>query len=120
MAESIAEYREALATSPLSAGLQNNLAWALVICPRDPLRDGAGALDLARRADRLTGGKNPAILHTLAAALAETGRFEEAVETAKKAVELAEDQSNPALARTLENEIRLYRNRQPLRGGARR
>ena len=48
------------------------------------LRNGNKAVELARQANTLTGGENPAILHTLAAALAEAGRFTEAVETGEK------------------------------------
>ena len=55
-------------------------------------------MELARQANDLAGGENPIILHTLAAAFAEAGRFSEAVETAQRALRLAEAQSNTSLA----------------------
>jgi two-component SAPR family response regulator len=48
------------------------------------------------------------ILHTLAAAYAETGKFPEAVEAAQHALRLAEAQSNSALANALKTELSFY------------
>ena len=48
-----------------------------------PIRDGPAAVELAERADNLSGGKNATVLDILAAAYAEAGRFPEAVETAQ-------------------------------------
>jgi spermidine synthase len=45
-------------------------------------------VELARQANALTGGKNPNILDTLAAAFAEAGRFGDAMRTAQKEIEL--------------------------------
>jgi Flp pilus assembly protein TadD len=72
------------------------------------LRNGAKAVELARRANSLTGGENPVIFRTLAAAFAEAGRFSEAVETAQRALQLAGAQSNTKLAGALQSEIELY------------
>ena len=65
-------------------------------------------MELARQASNLTGGENPIILHTLAAALAEAGRFPEAVETAQRAARLAGAQPNPELAAQLQSELKSY------------
>jgi hypothetical protein len=72
------------------------------------LRDGNKAVELARQAKALTGGERPVILRTLAAALAEAGRFPEAVETAQRASSLAEAQSIPDLARQIQFELKFY------------
>jgi uncharacterized protein HemY len=56
----------------------------------------------------LTGGHNPLILRTLAAAYAEAGRFAEARETAGAALKLATAQSNRALAAKIEEERLQY------------
>jgi hypothetical protein len=82
------------------------------------LRNGAKAVELARQANLLTGGENPVILHTLAAACAEAGRFSEAVETAQHALRMAEAQSNTALAGALQSELKLYQAGNPLHGPA--
>jgi Flp pilus assembly protein TadD len=76
-------------------------------------------VELAEQADALTGGENPVILHTLAAALAEAGRFSEAVETAQRALRLAQAQANPGLARALESETKLYQAGSPFHSPAR-
>lgn len=116
MTEAIDCYRKALRLRPRSPGLQNNLAWVLVICPDASLRNGAEAVELALQASRFEAEENPAILHTLAAAYAEAGRFPEAVKTAQQAVELAEAAGNTSLAEALRNELQLYQANKPLTG----
>jgi hypothetical protein len=69
------------------------------------------------RADKLTGGRDPAILDTLAAAYAETGRYPEAVKTAATAVELATQQKSNTLADGLRQRLVLYRAGKPYRDG---
>jgi Flp pilus assembly protein TadD len=70
-------------------------------------------VELARQANLETGGEDPVILHTLAAACAEAGRFSEAVETARHALRLAEAQTNTMLARALQSELKLYQAGSP-------
>jgi len=112
--EAISQYREALQIQPDNPGIQNNLAWLLATCSEASLRNGSMALELARRANALTGGENPAILRTLAAAFAEAGRFPEAMETAQRALRLAGAQSNTGLAGALQSEMKLYKAGLPL------
>ena len=69
---------------PGDARLPGAMAWLLATSPEASLRDGARAVELAQRAVRLTGGREPDALDTLAAAYAEAGRFAEAVETAEQ------------------------------------
>jgi tetratricopeptide (TPR) repeat protein len=88
----------------------------LATAPEASQRNGSKALELARQANLLTGGENPFILRTLAAACAEAGRFAEAVETAQHALRLAEAQSNMALAGTLQTELKFYQAGTPWRG----
>jgi Flp pilus assembly protein TadD len=113
VAEAISHYRQALQLAPADAGALNNLAWLLATRPEASLRDGNKALELAWRANELTGGNNPTILHTLAAAFAEAGRFPEAVETAQRALNLAGAQSNTKLAGALQLELKLYQAGSP-------
>jgi Flp pilus assembly protein TadD len=70
---------------------------------------------VALQADRISGGKSPEILDTLAASLAEAGRFTEAVATAKQAIELADAQSNTVLAYAIRNRLKLYEARSAYR-----
>jgi tetratricopeptide (TPR) repeat protein len=114
VAGALAQFQQALRTESRDPGVLNNLAWLLAAAPQASLRNGRTALELARQANALTGGNNPLALHTLAAALAETGRFPEAAETAQHALRLARIQSNSGLAETLELELKLYRTGSPL------
>ena len=106
--EAIAHFQRALQITPDSAEAQNNLAWVLATCPQALLRNGSEAVELAQRANQLTGDGNPVVLGTLAAAYAEAGRFPEATETAQRAWQLARTQSNPALADSLQSQLKLY------------
>ena len=106
--EAISHYQKALQIKPDYVGAENNLAWVLAACPQASLRNGNKAVELALRANQLTGDGNPAVLHTLAAAYAETGRFPEAVATAQHALQVAGTQSNPALADAIRSQLRLY------------
>jgi Tfp pilus assembly protein PilF len=113
MDEAISQYQKALAVEPAQPMVQNNLAWLLATCPQASLRDGNKAVELARQANELTGGENPTVLNTLAAAYAEAGRFAEALETARRALALAGAQSNTKLAGSLQYEMKFYQAGRP-------
>jgi tetratricopeptide (TPR) repeat protein len=114
--EAITHFQKALQIAPANPRIQNKLAWLLATSPEASLRNGNMAVELAQQADALAGGKDPVILHTFAAALAEAGRFSEAVETAQRALRLAEAQSNDALAGQLQSEMKLYQAGSPFHG----
>jgi len=96
---------------------QNNLAYVLASCPDAALRNGTKAVELAQEANQSTGGANLAVLSTLAAAYAECGRFSEAVQTAQRALALAETQSNAGQADLFRSQLALYQAHTPLRSG---
>ena len=83
--EACKEYERSLALDPDDSLAQNNYAYLLATCPEDSLRRGAKAVEMARRVNDASGGKQPEVLDTLAAAYAETGQFAEAVRTARLA-----------------------------------
>lgn len=112
--EAITEYEGALAIAPESLSALSNLAWVLSTCPDASLRNGARALELAKKADQLAGENNPLLLRTLAAAYAENTRFDDAIETAERALQLTLARPDSALAAKLEKDVRLYRNHLPL------
>jgi len=114
MAEAISQYQKVLQLEPFNPEAQNNLAWLLATCPQASLRNGAQAVELARQANELTGGRNSIILHTLAAALAETGRFGDAVQSAQKAMALARAAGQQDLAEHLNDELKRYEAGLPL------
>ncbi|HEY2914665.1 MAG TPA: hypothetical protein VGK21_14975, partial [Candidatus Angelobacter sp.] len=78
-------------------------------------RNGDKALRLADRANQLSGGKDPAVLRTLAAAYAENGRFTEATVTAESGLQLANTQDNSGLAKIFESDLAHYRTNTPVR-----
>jgi tetratricopeptide (TPR) repeat protein len=106
--EAITHYQRALQIKPDSPDVLNNLAWLLATCPEAHVRDGLQAVKYASRACELTHYGMPPLVSTLAAAYAEAGRFDDAVEIAQRALKLAEAQSNPALADAIRSQIKLY------------
>jgi len=115
IAEAVVQWREAVRLRPNEIGFVNNLAWMLATCPEASVRNGAEAVELAQQAAQLCGGREPAILDTLAAAYAEAGRFPEAVHTARKALDLATQQNQQALVESIKAKIPLYKARTPFR-----
>jgi protein O-mannosyl-transferase len=113
-ADAIVQYQKALQIEPDNPQVQNTLAWLLATCAEASLRNGEKAVRLARQANALTGGENPAVLHTLAAALAETGRFGEAVQSAQKAIALAQATGQQELTAQLNEELKRYKAGLPL------
>ncbi len=109
MDEAILHYQKALQIKPDYAEGEKNLAWVLATCPQAGLRNGNRALQLAQQANKLTGGGNPIVLHTLAAAFAEVGRFGDAVQTVQKAIELARTAGQQDLAAQFNGELERYK-----------
>jgi len=107
--------RELIRSRPKDIALLNNTAWILATNPNVSIRNGAEAVTLAQQAVALTGGQEPNVLGTLAVALAETGKFSEAIQTTEKAIELAKQQNKAALAESLQAKLPLYKNNLPFR-----
>ena len=116
--KAVVQFQQTLAVQPGNVEAQNNLAWVWATCPNSAWRNGAKALELAQRANQLSGGRDPAILGTLAAAYAETGHFPEAVASAQAAMQLSGSQTNAySLVNELQMQIRFYRAGIPFRDG---
>jgi len=106
--EAIAHYQQALQIKPDYAKALNNLALVLAASPQASLRNGNEAVELAQRANQLANNGNPTFLLTLSIAYAEVKRFPEAVETARRALPLAESQSSTGLANSIRSQLKLY------------
>jgi len=113
--QQIAAQRQSLEANSNDGAALNDLAWTLATSPHTAVRNGAEAVALAERAAKLSGSQEPAILGTLAAAYAESGRFTEAVETAEEALALAAQRNNPKLVKSIEAKLSLYRSGAPYR-----
>lgn len=111
----VAYYRAALKAGALWPKTMNDLAWHLSTSTRDDLRSATESLELATRAAVLSQFSSAGILDTLAAAQAESGQFDQAVQTAARAHTLACQERDDALARQIERRLATYRNRRPWR-----
>jgi tetratricopeptide (TPR) repeat protein len=107
----LSDYREAMRTSPEQPDAYNAAAWLLATCPEDQLRDGKQAVTLALRACELSRWKDGEMLDTLAAAHAEAGQFDQAIEWERQAIPLMPE-SERAEAR---GRLDLYRQDVPYR-----
>jgi tetratricopeptide (TPR) repeat protein len=112
--EAIEAWKQSLFLKPDQFSVLNNLAWLLAATPDAALRDGAKAVALAEQVNKLSGGGNPMVLRTLAAAYAETRRFGDATAQARRALDLAAAQKDTDLASRLQTEIKLYEADTPL------
>jgi Flp pilus assembly protein TadD len=97
-AEQHAAVKAGAEACPSLADNLNNYAWVLATSPADGVRDGALAVEVARRALAQRGEPDPGTLDTLAAALAEAGRFDEAARTQARALALLEAAGAPPQA----------------------
>jgi tetratricopeptide (TPR) repeat protein len=113
--EAVTHFQKALEIQPDFAPACNSLAWVLATSPEASVRNGAQAIELAEAAQRLSRDNNPTFTATLAAAYAEAGRFPEATETAKRALQLATTRNRPSLANRLQAQIALYQTGSPYR-----
>jgi len=110
--KAIQDYSEAVRLDPRNANASRNLAWFLAACPKDSLRDGKRAVQLATQTCELSGWKLPVDLDILAAAHAECGDFQEAIKWQKKAIELGfEDKEKEKAVKRL----KLYEEGKPYR-----
>lgn len=112
----IAAWRKARELDPRDVGSTLQLAFLLATCPDDALRNGEEGLSLARTIDERTGGI--AQLDVLAAALAETGRYSEALTTVRRAIATAESKHDTALVQVLRSREAAYARNAPFRTSA--
>lgn len=88
--KAVEDFKAAVAANPKSAMNLNGLAWHLCTAPDEKARDGKAAVETASKACELTEYKNGGYLDTLAAAYAEVGQFDKAVEWQEKALKVGD------------------------------
>ena len=92
----------------------NDYAWLLSTSEFDTVRNGQQALTLAMQA--VSRNRTPGYLDTLAAAYAETGKFDRAVATQREALELAAEQSeDTGLTEELTTHLEAFESGRPWR-----
>jgi tetratricopeptide (TPR) repeat protein len=106
---------EAIRLQPDNVQILWPAAWILATSPDPSIRNGAQGVELANRAVQLSGGQEVRAFDALAAALAETEKFSAAVEAAEHVSAAALARGDDALARAVEQRIRLYRQGLPYR-----
>jgi tetratricopeptide (TPR) repeat protein len=94
-------FDESLNLDPEYAPSCNSKAWLLATCPEEKYRDGLEAIRLAKKACARTQDKVASYLDTLAAAYAEAGEFEQAVQTQMRALQIAAPQERAEFAARL-------------------
>jgi tetratricopeptide (TPR) repeat protein len=115
LAEAIAHYDTTLNLQPTNVATLNNLSWILATCSDGAIRNGKRAVELAQRADELSGGNSPDVLVTLSAAYAEAGRFPEAIAAARRALNSPAVRSSTPATEAVQAKIKLYESQTPFR-----
>ena len=108
-------YRQCLQINSDDADALNNLAWIFATAEDNKLRNSSDAVEFAQRACKLTDYKHPGLLDTLAVAYAAAGRFNQAIETAEKAIKLADSAGKKDLTDKIQSRLQLYQAGQAYR-----
>jgi tetratricopeptide (TPR) repeat protein len=109
--EAVRPLEQAMRIRPNYAEPTIYLAWLLASQTPATATDATRAVTLAERACDLTGRRVPAYLDILGVAYAAAGRFDDAIATTQKAIELARLAGQSATQ--FEARLELYRARQP-------
>jgi tetratricopeptide (TPR) repeat protein len=111
-ADGIRELEDVLKADPKHDRALNMLAWMRAAHPFAMFRNGKEAVKFAEAAAANNRDNNAGILDTLAAAYAEAGQFDKAVETIKKAIKGAQQKRDP-IALEFESRLKLYEAHKP-------
>jgi tetratricopeptide (TPR) repeat protein len=113
--EALAAWRRAQEVMPESPLVLQTLAWHLATLPDDSLRNGPEAVALAERACRITDFQDADCMDALAAAYAESGRYQEAARLAQQAIAVARASQRARWADEIEARLKSYQSHQPYR-----
>jgi len=114
--EAMSQYAGALLIQPDFPDALDGLAWILSTDANPDFRNGTEAVKMSERACELTGRQDPVKLKTLAAAYAETGRFEEAITTLRTAKDLAAKANRQELVNECSLMLEHFERGEPWRG----
>jgi len=108
-------YRKALKLNPEMTQALYNLSWILASHEDEKYRNGEEAVKLATQLCKITEYQQPLPLDALAVAYAETGRFNEAVFTARRGLIMALRYGPNELILGLKKRLQLYQEKRPYR-----
>jgi tetratricopeptide (TPR) repeat protein len=114
--EAMGQYAAALLIQPDFPDALDGLAWILSTDANPDFRNGTEAVRMAEQACTLTGRNDPVKLKTLAAAYAETGRFEEAINTLQTAKDVAAKTNRQELVNECSPMLEHFQRFEPWRG----
>jgi TPR repeat protein len=97
----------------VSIGERNEFAWELSVSPEAELRNGAFAVEIAEGV--VADWPTPIYIDTLAAAYAESGRFDDAVHAQQRAVDALPVDVPAAMRDSYNERVELYRSGRPYR-----
>ena len=106
--KAIEQYEKAIEVQPDFVEALTNLSWIFANYPDATIRNPSKAVELAEKANQFTGGGDPLILRTLAAAYASNKSFDKALETSRRALQYAQEQHNLDAAEAIRREMSLY------------
>jgi tetratricopeptide (TPR) repeat protein len=109
----IADFTKAMEINPRRPEAFAQLAWILATCPDDSYRNGARAVTLAQTAVQLA--PEPRFMATLAAAYAESGKFEDAINTQKKVIAPLTEQGRTKDLAEYKRQLESYEAHRPWR-----
>jgi Tfp pilus assembly protein PilF len=115
VAEALEQYRAALRIKPDEAKALAGVAWIRATAADPSLRNGDEAVTFAERAALATNRRDLGVMDALAAAYAEVGRFDDAVEVAETANKQAAAAGLTAIAARFTERAALYRQQRPYR-----
>jgi len=113
--DAVDQLRALIRHTPENTAAANYLAWALATHPDPAVRNGQEALRLSRDLCLNRKAKDAKSWGTLAAAYAEAGRFDEAVEACRRSISLARPESHDAATKLLRQQMSCYLRRRPYR-----
>ncbi len=105
------DYEQALAINPNYADAYRGSAWLLATCPDGTVRNPGVALERAQKAVELERKPDATTFDTLAAAQASAGDFRTAMQTIRRAIELAP----PSERSVYQDRMQMYRQSKPHR-----
>ncbi|GEM_PF-5327920 len=105
------DYNKALKIDSKNDETLNDRAWIYATCPNEIFRDGKQAIKDAKQACELSNWKDHRFVDTYGAALAEAGRFDEAIKQIEKAMSLDADYAKETAPKML----KLFKAKQPYR-----